>query len=155
QILIEKIEDLVLLPLEQRHFELELAVEMVLDDRFVAAGDKNEMLDTGLAGLVNDMMDQRPIDHRQHPLGHCLGPGQEPGAKPGYRKNRFADGFHALAVAGRTGGFARWVLVSKLLSKLAVIRSIRAETGRRGCGKSSSRQQAKPAVSGSLRTAKR
>src|SRR6516165_2539264 len=95
-----------LLSLEQRHFELELAVEMILDDRFVATGDENEMLDSGLAGFVNNMLNQRPIDHRQHLFGHRLGRGQEPGAKPGYRKDRFTDRFHVLAMVASTGGFA-------------------------------------------------
>ena len=37
-----------LLPLEQRHFQFELAVEVIFDDAFVAAGDEDEMLDAGL-----------------------------------------------------------------------------------------------------------
>ena len=54
QILLEKFELGVLLALEQRHFQLELPVEMILDDALVAAGDEDEMLDAGLAGLVDD-----------------------------------------------------------------------------------------------------
>ena len=80
-----------LLPLEQRHLQLELAVEMVLDDALVAPGDEDEMLDAGLAGLVDDVLDQRPVDHRQHLLGHGFGGRQEPGAEAGDGKDSFAD----------------------------------------------------------------
>ena len=71
--------------------ELELAVEMVLDDALVAAGDEDEMLDAGLARLVDHMLDQRPVDDRQHLLRHRLGGGQEAGAKPGHGKHGLAD----------------------------------------------------------------
>ena len=87
----------VLLALAQRALELELAVEMVLDHALVAAGDEDEMLDAGLARLVDDVLDQRPVDHRQHLLRHGLGGGQEAGAEPGDRENGFADRFHDVA----------------------------------------------------------
>ena len=86
-----------LLALEQRHFQLELAVEMVLDHALVAAGDEDEMLDAGLARLVDHVLDQRPVDHRQHFLRHGLGRRQEAGAEAGDRENGFADGLHASA----------------------------------------------------------
>ena len=78
----------------QGMLELELAVEMVLDDGLVAAGDENEMLDAGLARLVDDMLDQRPVDHRQHLLRHGLGGGQEAGAEAGDGEDGFANWFH-------------------------------------------------------------
>src|SRR5262249_57395493 len=74
-----------------RVFELELAVEMVLDDGLVAAGDEDEMFDAGLARFVDHMLDQRPVDHRQHLLRHGLGGGQESGAQPGNWKDSFAN----------------------------------------------------------------
>ena len=95
QLLPQEIERLVLLPLEQRHLQLELAVEVVLDDALVAAGDEDEVLDPGLARLVDDMLDQGPVDHRQHLLRHGLGRRQEAGAEPGHGKDGFADEFHA------------------------------------------------------------
>jgi hypothetical protein len=52
------------------------------------------MLDAGLAGFVDDVLDQRPVDHRQHFLRHGLGGGQEPGAEPGDGKDSFTDRFH-------------------------------------------------------------
>jgi hypothetical protein len=75
-------------------FELELQVEMVLDDGLVAAGDEDEMLDAGLARFVDHMLDQRPLDHRQHLLRDGLGGRQEPGAEPRDRENGFANGGH-------------------------------------------------------------
>ena len=79
----------------------ELPIEMILDDAFVAAGDEDEMLDAGLAGLVDDVLDQRPVDHRQHFLRHRLGGRQEPGAEPGNGEDGFADEFHVLSCGGR------------------------------------------------------
>ena len=64
---------------------------MILDDALVAPGDEDEVLDAGLARLVDDVLDQRPVDHRQHLLGHGLGGGQEPGAEAGDGKNSFAN----------------------------------------------------------------
>src|SRR5262249_32227153 len=101
---------------------LELAVEMVLDDSLVAAGDEDEVLDAGLARLVDHMLNQRPVDHRQHLLRHGLGGREEPGAQPGDRENGFADRFHelvgivvvtlaastCLGIAEVCGGNGRW-----------------------------------------------
>ncbi len=87
---------LVSLALAQRHLQLELAVEMVLDDALVAPGDEDEMLDAGLPRLVDDMLDHRPVDHRQHLLGHGLGGGQEAGPEAGDGEDGFANRFHAL-----------------------------------------------------------
>ena len=64
---------------------------MVLDDALVAAGDEDEMLDAGLARLVDRVLDQRPVDDRQHFLGHRLGGRQEAGAETGNGKHGGAD----------------------------------------------------------------
>ena len=98
QIFGEPREFALLAALGQRQLEFELAVEMVLDHALVAAGDEDEMLDAGLARLVDDVLDQRPVDHRQHLLRHGLGRGQEAGSQPGHGENGFADAAHA----GRT-----------------------------------------------------
>src|SRR5690606_28008512 len=45
-------------------FEFKLAVEMILDDALVAAGDKDEMLDARLAGLIDGVLDDRLVDDR-------------------------------------------------------------------------------------------
>jgi len=67
---------------------------MILDDALVAPGDEDEMLDPGLARLVDHMLDQRPVDHRQHLLGHRLGGRQEAGPEAGDREDGFANRFH-------------------------------------------------------------
>ena len=88
----------------QRALELELAVEMVLDDALVAAGDEDEMLDAGRARLVDHMLDHRPVDDRQHLLGHGLGGGQKAGAEARYRKYGLANasgGRHAVRSSSR------------------------------------------------------
>ena len=85
----------VLAALGQRDLQLELAVEVVLDHALVAAGDENQMLDAGLARLVDDVLDQRPVDHRQHFLRHGFGRRQEAGSEARHGKNRFADAAHA------------------------------------------------------------
>ena len=94
QVARQQLEVGLLAALDQRELELELAVEMVLDHALVAAGDEDEMLDAGLARLVDHVLDQRPVDHGQHLLGHRLGGGKEARAEAGDRKNRFADWLH-------------------------------------------------------------
>src|SRR6516165_3204808 len=81
--------------------ELELPVEMVLDDRLVAAGDEDEMLDARLARLIDHVLDQPPIDDRQHLLRHGLGGRQEPGAQPGDWKDCIANGDHGSIASER------------------------------------------------------
>ena len=94
QLAIEQLEIGVLAPLVERELELELPVEMVLDNSFIAAGDEDEMLDSGFARLVHHVLDDRPVDHREHLLRHRLGGGQEPGAEAGNREHSLADRRH-------------------------------------------------------------
>ena len=82
--------------LAQRRVELELAVEMILDHALVAAGDEDEVLDAGLARLVDHVLDQRPVDDGQHLLRHRLGRGKDAGAEAGDREHSFAD-FHEVS----------------------------------------------------------
>ena len=77
----------------KRGVELEHPVEMILDHALVAAGDEDEMLDAGLPGLVDHILDQRLVDDGQHFLRHRLGGGQDAGAETGDREDGFAD-FH-------------------------------------------------------------
>ncbi|BAQ46973.1 hypothetical protein Maq22A_c19550 [Methylobacterium aquaticum] len=67
---------------------------MILDHRLAAAGDEDEVLDPGLAGLVDDVLDHRPVDDRQHLLGHRLGRREETGAEARDREDGFANAFH-------------------------------------------------------------
>ena len=85
QILRQRIEVGLAVLTRQRGFQFKLAVEVVLDDAFVAAGDENEMLDAGFLRLVDDVLDQRTIDDGQHFLRHRLGGGKEAGAETGNR----------------------------------------------------------------------
>ncbi len=73
----------------ERPLELELEIEMVLDDTFVAASDEDEVLDAGLPRLIDHMLDDRPVDDRQHLLGHSLGGGEKARAEPGDREHGF------------------------------------------------------------------
>ena len=77
----------------ERILKLVGVVEMILDDALVAAGHKDEMLDPRLARLVDDVLENRPVDDGQHLLGDRLGRRQEPGAETCDRQHRFADRF--------------------------------------------------------------
>ena len=94
QVALQRLVVLGLAALLQRRVELEGDVEMVLDHRLVAAGDEDEMLDAGLARLVDHVLDDRPVDDGQHLLRHGLGGGQEAGAEAGDGQDGLADGFH-------------------------------------------------------------
>jgi hypothetical protein len=88
-----------------------LPVKVVLDHRLLPAGDEDEMLDAGLARLVHHMLDQRPVHHRQHLLGHRLGGGQEAGAESGHRENSFANRFHMGGIMMERKGSGHGVVV--------------------------------------------
>ena len=94
QVGLQKLEFALLAALDQGNLKFELAVEMVLDHALVAAGDKNAVLDAGLPRLVDDVLNQRPVDYRQHFLGHGLGGRQKAGAETGDGENGFADMAH-------------------------------------------------------------
>ena len=67
---------------------------MVLDDALVASGDENQVLNAGLACLVDDILDDRLVDDGQHFLGHGLRRGQEPCTEPRDREHRFSNFLH-------------------------------------------------------------
>ena len=71
---------------------------MILERALAAAGDEDHLLDPGLARLLDRILDQRPVDDRQHLLGDRLGGGKEAGAEPGDREDGLADGFHSFSV---------------------------------------------------------
>jgi len=79
--------------LVQDRFQFELLVEMVFDHAFVPASDEDEMLDARFACLVNDMLDQRTVDHRQHFFRHRLCGWQKTRAKPCHGKDGFSNRF--------------------------------------------------------------
>ena len=49
----------------------------------------------GFPGLVDDVLEHGPVDHRHHLLGNRFGGRQEPRAEAGDGKYGFADRFHA------------------------------------------------------------
>ena len=71
--------------------ELELPVEMVLDHALVAAGDEDEVLDAGRHRLVDHVLDQRTVDHRQHFFGHGLGRREKARAESCHGEHCFTD----------------------------------------------------------------
>ena len=79
---------------DKRGVEFEHPVEMILDHALVAAGDEDEMLDPGFARLVDHVLDDRPVDYREHLLGHRLGGGQKPGAEARNREHSLANRRH-------------------------------------------------------------
>jgi hypothetical protein len=90
QIARQQLEVRLALALGEGQLKLELAVEVILDHRLVTPGDENEMLDARFARLVDHVLDQRAVDHREHRLGGR----EEPRAETGDGKDRFADGLH-------------------------------------------------------------
>ena len=118
QVFPQELERFVLLALEQGHFQLELAIEVVFDNPLVAAGHEDEMLDPRLAGLVHDDLDQRPVDDRQHLFRHGLGGRQEPGAESGHGEDGFTE-FHAVPLGTESvERRMRYAFLPNLLSKL-------------------------------------
>ena len=77
---------------------------MVLDDALVAAGDEDEMLDPGLARLVDDILQDRTVDDGQHLLGNRLRRRQEAGAEARHGKHGLAERFsHRYSFAAGVG----------------------------------------------------
>ena len=77
--------------LHQRRLELVGVVEMILDRALVAAGHEDEFLDAGGEAFLDRILNQRPVDDRQHFLGHRLGRRQEARAEAGNREDGFTD----------------------------------------------------------------
>lgn len=65
---------------------------MVGDHMLAAAGDKDELLDSGLARLLDRVLDHGLVHNGQHFLGNGLGSGQESGAHAGDGENSLTNG---------------------------------------------------------------
>jgi hypothetical protein len=89
------VEQVGLLLLLEGGFQLDVVVEIVLQGALAAPGDQHEVLDPRRARLGHHVVDQRPVDHRQHLLGRGLGGGQHAGAQACHRQHGFADAFHS------------------------------------------------------------
>ena len=66
---------------------------MVLDHPLVAAGDEDEMLDARLARLVDHVLQDRPVDDRQHLLGIALVAGRKRVPRPATGRTALRIGF--------------------------------------------------------------
>src|SRR4029078_7667591 len=71
--------------------ELETDVEIIDQGRLAAPGDEDQLLDPRLARLVDPVLDQRPVDDRDHLLGDALGGGEEAGAETSNGEDRLAN----------------------------------------------------------------
>jgi hypothetical protein len=67
---------------------------MVFDDALVAAGDEDEMGDSRFACLVDRILDEGAVNHRQHLFRHGLRGRQEARSKSGDRENGSFDTFY-------------------------------------------------------------
>ena len=109
--LVEELELAVLL--EQLGQGLAGGVEVVLDGPLVVAGDDDDVLDAGVDQVLDDVLDHRLVDDREHLLRHRLGLGEEPRAVAGSGDHRLlhprvGHGFVLLEVwsARRVGAHA-------------------------------------------------
>ena len=74
--------------LRQVELELERPVEVVLDGVLAPPGDDEDVGDAGPDRLLDDVLDGRLVDEREHLLRLGLGGRKEPGAEPGRRDHR-------------------------------------------------------------------
>jgi hypothetical protein len=72
------------------HFELDRAVEVVFEAALAPARDDEDVVDAGPHGLLDHVLDRRPVDDRQHLLGLGLRRRQEPRAEACRRDHRLA-----------------------------------------------------------------
>ncbi len=87
--------------LPERVVEFVSDVEMVGDDALVASGDEDELFDARLLRFVDDVLQDGPVDDREHLLRDRFGRGQEASAEAGDRQDRLADGFEHSSEAFR------------------------------------------------------
>ncbi|MNT51081.1 hypothetical protein D3C72_1880310 [compost metagenome] len=91
QNVVEKLDLELLVALAERLIEFDLNIEIVLDDGLAAAGDEDQVLDAGFHRLVDHILNDRLVHHRQHFLRHGLGSRQETRAQTSDREHGFAD----------------------------------------------------------------
>ena len=64
---------------------------MILDRILAAAGDEDDVGDTGRQRLLDPVLNDRLVDERQHLLRLRFGRREKTSAEAGCRKDRFAD----------------------------------------------------------------
>ena len=101
------VEQRLLALLGEHLLELEGRVEVVLDGVLAAARDDDDALDAGVAGFLDDVLDERPVHERQHFLRLGLGGRQEAGAEAGRGEDGDANLGHADSVADEGHGRMR------------------------------------------------
>src|SRR5207245_143643 len=80
--------------LAQERLELEGDVEMVLDRHLAAARDEEDLVDPGIAGFLDRVLDQRLVDEGEHLLRLRLGRGEKPGAESRGGEDGFSNARH-------------------------------------------------------------
>ena len=71
--------------------EFLVGIEVILDGALGSAGDEHQALRAGGQRLLDRVLDQRLVDHRQHLLRAGLGGRQEARTAPGDREYRCSD----------------------------------------------------------------
>ena len=69
---------------------------MIFDGALAAAGDQDQLVESGVDDLLHDVLDDRRVDDRHHLLRQGLGCRKEPGSKPRGRDDGFAGATHEL-----------------------------------------------------------
>ena len=92
--------------LRQVELELERPIEVVLEGALAAAGDDEDVGDAGPDRLLDDVLDRRLVDERQHLLGLRFGRRKETSAEPRRRDDRLPH--HRLTIPRTDTAAARW-----------------------------------------------
>src|SRR5207245_11479872 len=90
---LELIQEVGFAALTQGGFELDGAVEMIVDRALPPARDQEELLDPVCLGLLDGVMNERLVDDRQHFLWHRLGCRKKSGPQSCDREDSFANSF--------------------------------------------------------------
>ena len=87
---------------------------MVLDGALVATRDEDQGVNPRGDGLLDGVLDDRLVDHRQQLLWHGDGGWEEARAEAGDRKDGLAKSTHAITRQGRfSGGGAAQILARR------------------------------------------
>ncbi len=85
------VEQVALALLLEHGLQLLVGIEVILDRALGGAGDEHQAPRAGGKRLLDRVLDERLVDHRQHLLRARLGRRQEARAAPGHRKHGGAD----------------------------------------------------------------
>ena len=90
---LDDVEQIIFAALLEFHFEFDGAVEVILNRALVATGDDDDVLDARRRRLLDNVLDRRLVDNREHFFGLSFGGGQKTSAETGGGDNGFAQ-FH-------------------------------------------------------------